>query len=208
LNSSQATCINFFYPLIKEEQLNIVLEILNIKETVDYKKTCFEKEGIEKEGRKTNFDFYIKTDKSKNYFEIKYTEQNFGSAKDDDDHKGKYERVYQPLLLENKAIRDEYKNNMKLFFENYQIMRNLLHINKDSYVIFVYLKDNSDMQQEIEKIYDKILIEEYRRHFIAIDWHELFEKVMTKLNLPDNKKLQSHYSEFQRKYLNYVLVPE
>lgn len=207
LNSSQAMCINFFYPLIKESQLNIVLEILNIKGAVDYKETCFEKEGKETEGRKTNFDFYIRTNTLNLYFEIKYTEPNYSSARDDGEHKRKYERVYRPFLTKNKAIRDEYKE-MELFFKNYQILRNLLHIDGESYVIFVYLKDNPDMQQGIEKIYDKILIEQYLGHFIAIDWHELFEKVMIKLNLSGNEKLQDHYNEFQKKYLNYVRVPE
>lgn len=64
LNSSQALCINLFFPLIVEDRLDIVLEALGIneKEAID---ALFEKESeiekVEKAERKTSFDFFIKS---------------------------------------------------------------------------------------------------------------------------------------------------
>jgi hypothetical protein len=64
LNSSQAMCVNFFYPLIKEKKLDIILEMLKVSGKVNYLKTKFEKESsIESDPyRKTNFDFFIETE--------------------------------------------------------------------------------------------------------------------------------------------------
>lgn len=85
LNSSQAMCINFFYPLIKEKSLESVLNCMKINGEINYTSDdiCFEKESeLDKyEGRSTNFDFYIKLKSGVQlYFEIKYTENGFGKA--------------------------------------------------------------------------------------------------------------------------------
>ena len=72
LNSSQAMCINFFYPLIKEEKLHIILELLKIKDkSVDYNSVCFEKESdIDQCGNHipTSFDFFFKTKSDKKFY--------------------------------------------------------------------------------------------------------------------------------------------
>ncbi|GAI49533.1 unnamed protein product, partial [marine sediment metagenome] len=62
LNSSQALCINLFFPLIVEEKLDVILELLEIpKNTIT--NACFEKESdieiVAGTDRKTNFDFYL-----------------------------------------------------------------------------------------------------------------------------------------------------
>lgn len=75
LNSSQAVCLNFFYPFIEENQLPLLLDILHIKNE-DIELSEFEKVISRAEG--TNFDFYIKLKSGKQiFFEIKYTEDGF-----------------------------------------------------------------------------------------------------------------------------------
>jgi hypothetical protein len=91
LKSSQAMCINFFYPLINEKLLEIILSILEIEGELIYlpEFVGFEKESqIEKShNRKTNFDFYIKlASQTELFFEIKYTEKGFGTATKNDEH--------------------------------------------------------------------------------------------------------------------------
>ena len=59
LNSSQALCINFFYPLIAENALRLFLEYLGVDPHADMR-PLFEKESdIERAATRTSFDFYI-----------------------------------------------------------------------------------------------------------------------------------------------------
>jgi len=143
MNSSQAMCINFFFPLFNELQLDLVLEFLGFhSDRVDYKTVAFEKEShIDKKAnyRPTNFDFYFETESGKKfYFEIKYTEQEFGKAPADKDHINKYRSIYSKHL----SLIDPMYQNQKEFLDNYQLMRNIIHVDKDSYVIFIYPRDN------------------------------------------------------------------
>jgi hypothetical protein len=118
LNSSQALCINLFYPLIHEQELNVILELLGLSgkkvRTAEFEKVS----PIEQtSGRKTNFDFYIELeDGTRIFFEVKYTEQEFGKAKNDPRHKVKFEKTYLPLLQNNPFIREEFKT-VNLFLE-------------------------------------------------------------------------------------------
>jgi len=60
LNSSQALCINLFFPLIIENKLSFILELLDIPKQL-ITEVYFEKESSLEigAGRKTNFDFYL-----------------------------------------------------------------------------------------------------------------------------------------------------
>jgi len=124
LNSSQAMCINFFYPLIEENLLKSILNIMGIEGEINYNHNdiCFEKVSkIETNvGRKINFDFYMKLDSGiKIYFEIKYTENGFGKIKKDKehkvykDHKKKFYDIYMPLIKNNPAIKESFKTEEK-----------------------------------------------------------------------------------------------
>lgn len=110
LNSSQALCINLFFPLIAESMLAVVTALLGLgKESVT--KACFEKESdlenVNANERRTNFDFYIELESGCSiFFEIKYTENEFGSAKKDEEHQEKYNRLYEPLLETNPYIQE------------------------------------------------------------------------------------------------------
>lgn len=143
LNSSQALCINLFFPLIVDDKLFLILDLLDIPRQ-PIKEARFEKESdVETgSGRKTNFDFYIcLADNTKIYFEIKYTEAEFGKAKNDPEHRFKFTNTYEPLLKNNPYVKCEYSDVNK-FLDSYQIMRNLCHINGNSFVVFVYPKAN------------------------------------------------------------------
>lgn len=148
LSSSQAMCMNFFYPLYEEQKLDLVLKFLSKqcknkddsfnKEKVDYSTVKFEKTGNEtnydEAATPTQFDFYFETNNGKKfYFEIKYTEDTFGSAPTDKKHKDKFKDIYKPMM-EKAGIKGV---NEQTFLKNYQILRNLSHINKSSYVVFV-----------------------------------------------------------------------
>jgi hypothetical protein len=72
LNSSQAMCINFFYPIIEKKNLHLITNYIGFQdEKIDYQSVQFEKEStIDGIGnrRPTNFDFYFKTESGKEFF--------------------------------------------------------------------------------------------------------------------------------------------
>jgi hypothetical protein len=203
LNSSQAMCINFFYPLIKNNLLGHILFKVKINEPIDYCEVKFEKESnIEKTGRKTNFDFYIKTKKSTNiFFEIKYTERSFGIAKNDNAHIRKFSADYFPKLNSVPHINKRY-HSMDLFFKNYQIMRNILNIDENSYVVIIYLKENEKLRMKCEEVKKQIILKPFTSHFLDIDWHDMFKWTYDSIN-KNNKDLVRYYDDFYDKYLAY-----
>ena len=198
LNSSQAMCLNFFYPLWKENELITILKLIKLEdESIESDSICFEKESNieEKPFRPTSFDFYFKTESGKNiYFEIKYTEQKFGTAKPDEEHKLKFEDVYKKHL---KALEKEYHNPNK-FFDNYQLLRNLIHLSEDgnSRVIFIYPKGNKKIQEQAKNA-KSMVIDSLKDYVISLTWEELLESVETETK---NKKIKEQLKEFRKKY--------
>jgi len=206
LNSSQAMCMNFFYPLFIIRQLeSVIFPFLPDQvngEIIDYDSVCFEKPGSEAEWlgenktemidcRPTSFDFYFRTTSgTKFFFEVKYTESKFSGTKSDEEHIKKYNFVYKNHLSH---IKDEYCTQ-KVFFRNYQIMRNLAHIDKDSLVIFIYPSQNKGIVNGI-KIAENAL-KNYTDHFIPIEWKNLVAMVESRLE-------EKFIEEFKEKYLNF-----
>jgi len=204
LNSSQAMCINFFYPLINKNLLELILNIMGIESEIKYNsdEICFEKESeLETNtGRRTNFDFYINLkSRIKIYFEIKYTEIGFGKAKHDHEHINKFNNLYMPLLNNNPAIKKIYKSE-DIFLNNYQIMRNLIHIDKDSYVIFIYPKENLSIRKTALSAREEIIENGWKNHLILFTWEDLIQQLKYSLN---SKDLIDYYEEFSYKYLEY-----
>lgn len=198
LNSSQAMCINFFYPLYYEKNLNIVMDFLGFSnEHVDYDTVLFEKEseidGIHNR-RPTNFDFYFETTSGKKFFfEIKYTEAEFGQAKNDKEHIEKYNNIYK---LRFKPINDKFREK-DLFFQNYQIIRNLIHVDNNSYVVFLYPVKNLKIHEGANKAKDDILKKKFKNNLFIINWYSLHKHVFENNK---NPKIEKQLTEFEDKY--------
>tara|TARA_R110001583_G_C5530341_1_gene398460 strand:+ start:66 stop:875 length:810 start_codon:yes stop_codon:yes gene_type:complete len=196
LNSSQAMCLNFFFPLFKENKLELVTEFLGFKnEKVNYESVRFEKDGLEFElgSRKpTSFDFFFNTVSNKKfYFEIKYTEDKFGNGSLNIDNFNKY---YSKSL---KTIKTNFKNAVS-FYENYQILRNIIHIDDNSFVIFVYPKENENIRKGTEKVKKEFLNPKYHNNFYNVHWVNLYNSIIRK---NDNGTLKKYFNEFEKKYL-------
>jgi hypothetical protein len=205
LNSSQAMCLNMFYPLIEEKKLDLLFDVLKIeKVSVDYDSVCFEKEsdiekapiieqGIDK--RPTCFDFYFKTIDGKEFhFEIKYTEERFAKAEHDNSHEAKYEAIYKNHCS---AINSEYCN-CNSFLDNYQIMRNLIHVSNKSYVVFIYPENNKKIKQQAEDSKSFLVKSEFQQHVINLTWEDLLG-YLDSINL-DSEKLTTQMNDFKQKY--------
>lgn len=203
LNSSQALCINLFFPLIQENKLSLILNLLRIpKQPIT--EACFEKESDLEigAGRKTNFDFYLcLSNQTKIFFEIKYTESEFGKANNDNEHRAKYANTYQPLLTNKDFIKPEFCNVDK-FLDSYQIMRNLCHITETSFVVFVYPKANEKINLQAQSACDDMLTEKGKNRFKILTLEAAADDILGQLKEP---MLQEHYNEFKGKYLNYIM---
>ncbi|MFY0628442.1 MAG: hypothetical protein JXR07_19250 [Reichenbachiella sp.] len=196
LNSSQAMCINFFYPLIIEEKLDLIAEYLGFtNESIDYDSAEFEKDSeIDSQGgrRPTNFDFYFRTNSGKHFFfEIKYTENKFGPCSDDDEHRDKYAKVYVPNLG---PIEANYRE-VKAFFKNYQIIRNLIHVGKDKYVVFLYPVKNKKIKEGAAKANNEILKKAYHSNFFDRHWKDIYQFVDDRITGRDLKKQLNSFKE-------------
>jgi len=199
LNSSQAMCFNFFFPLYYERKLELVTNFLGIaNEKVNYETVCFEKDGKDgdhKKRRPTSFDFYFKTESEKEFFfEIKYTENEFGKAKDDNEHKEKFEEIYSKYLL---PLDEKFRSRDK-FFENYQICRNLIHIDENSYVVFVYPANNNKISLGAERAKSEILSTKFSDNFFSTTWEKLYYNVKDSIT---DEKLKIQLTEFRKKYI-------
>lgn len=198
LNSSQAMCLNFFYPLIKEEKLQLILDFLNIHDTVDYNSVYFEKESLierQKGYRPTSFDFYFKTLTNKEiHFEIKYTEQDFGRAINDVDHLRKYDLVYQNQCS---VINSEY-SNCKDFLNYYQLLRNVIHVSDNSYVVFLFPENNKKVKQQAEFAKTILVKPDFQQQVINRTWESLLDFIDT-INL-NSQRLTKNMDDFKKKY--------
>jgi hypothetical protein len=195
LNSSQAMCFNFFFPLYQERSLELVTDFLGLKdEKVNYESVCFEKDGLEAQyGRvPTSFDFYFETTSSKKiHFEIKYTEAEFKKA---EINQSKFESVYSKHL---KHINTDFHNPQQ-FFNNYQILRNLIHIGDNSYVVFIYPADNDKISNEATKVKTDFLTGNFHNHFHAETWETILKSISLSTT---NSNLTTQFADFKNKYL-------
>ena len=201
LNSSQALCFNLFFPLVKDGRLNLLTKFLEI-ETCKPLKAVFEKESeLEDVGagvRKTNFDFYLESATDKIFFEVKYTEDGFGGTKKDSEHRKKFRTVYKQLAADASCFLTKQCQEENVFLENYQLLRNLVHISPKSYVVFVYSTQNEKIAQQATMAKRNFLTEEGKKKIRLVEIEKLIEYL--KGYHPDKKP----WDDFTKKYLNIV----
>lgn len=201
LNSSQAMCFNFFFPFIFEDKIAYLTNLLQIDGTkID--ECTFEKVINDKEN--TNFDFYMEfPSKRKALFEIKYTENGFGSTIDDSRHKNKYEQIYKEMIKDK--LNQEYIDNREEFFNNYQILRNISYLNKNNndFVIFIYPRENLKLKSQLDEVLGKMINKSYLNNIKVFTWEDLIYKVEQELRTsnPIPYRLLSNLELFKEKYL-------
>ncbi len=205
LNSSQAMSINLFYPLMSAKNMDVLIRFLQIP-AIDGPEGCFELESkLERAGRKTNFDFHLSGSGVKEvFFEVKYTEREFGKAKNDEDHLRKFQETYLPLLGECDFL-DTRCREEKVFLEHYQILRNLVHLNPNSWVVFLFPSANTIIKQEAQDACRQFLTEAGRAR-VRIAY---LEDQISYLEANCSATLAKYYGEFRVKYLpTWMSSPE
>ena len=131
---------------------------------------------MKKKGDKaTEFDFHIIGSDVEVFFEIKYTENSFGDAEKNDNHKEKYELVYKPLL--EKAPCLNHTPEFKEFAKFYQLYRNAIRItDKNKHLILLYPKNNTTVNKEATTFLENKIREEYRGNIHILHWEDIVKE--------------------------------
>ncbi len=212
LHSSQMMCYNFFRPYISEErtptkELFTILQTVGIPVSFSYNAKCFfeyEQEEKEWQGERTNnskgtnFDFYLRSGDVEIFFEIKYTEDGFGTfSKNENEilrHQKKFDSFYSEKLSKCPALKKKVEYGEE-FRTNYQLLRNTIRAtDKNKYVVFVYDANNPHTYKQLNLFLSEYIADEYKNNVIALEWQKLV--------------IASHPDqifEFWNKYLNYKL---
>lgn len=201
LNSSQALCFNLFFPLLAEGELALLAHSLRLTIHPPFEAT-FEKESeLEVAQRRTSFDFHIRSPEGREVFvEVKYTEEGFASARDDEEHRAKFLNTYIPLLQQNDYLTNECKDQA-FFLRNYQILRNLVHITPESEVRFLIPRANIKVALQAEYAREQFLTESGRNKFRIIYLEDLVTELIDACR---GRPLNGYYESFREKYLEYL----
>lgn len=123
---------------------------------------CWDEEN-EPEG--TSFDFHIKDEIKEYFFEIKFTEDGLGRAKENKRHEKKIKELYLPKCecLTNKPTIEDFR-------KFYQLFRNLLRADKkNKTVIFITDEKNPATNKNLD------MFKKYSKHLNVkhITWQEI-----------------------------------
>ena len=162
-----------------------VLKAMGVNEAL-FQGAKAEFEKVFNDGEKTNFDFYLESTNQKNhlYIEVKYTEQGFGTCKNDDSHKNNFEKVYlkgisNSICLNDNAKKMKGKKDFPIMRKNYQLFRNILRVNSNNdYVVFLYPKANSIAESQFNKFKEKYISKQMSSHVLKAHW-ENFKQLMS-----------------------------
>ena len=182
LNSSQALCFNLFYPIIKENKFDLFFD--RKEDIIEWK---FEFVPDKKE--RTNFDVYIRTDKDRYFFEIKYTENEFHKKEINDETIKRYNEIY-------KEIMNEFNNvTAEIFLNDYQIFRNLSYINI-GIINFVIPKARMDLNNQINNVLENYCNINLRKRINIMYIENIVEKALS------FQKINEYYKLFYNKYVS------
>jgi hypothetical protein len=205
LNSSQIMCYNFFRPFIDEDQhptrdLFSILNTCGVAVPYSDKASCDFEYEQENEGWKdgTNFDFYLTSLGYEVFFEIKYTEPEFGAfkqtPKEIERHRMKYDKIYHEIIDNCPALKKKIAFDDE-FCCNYQLIRNTIRVtDKTKFVVFIYDANNSNTYNQLHYFLNEYIANDYKQNVIPLEW----QKLILACN-PDS------VYDFWKKYLSYKI---
>lgn len=200
LNSSQAACINLFWPLLNCANSGLLVESLGLDPG---KVTHWEFEKVIDWKERTHFDLYLELDSgAKAYIEFKYTEEEFGRAKDDVRHRQKLTEIYGPALRH--FVNPDYLRKEK-FFANYQLLRNFVYIDPErgDKVVFLVPRANEKIAGKLHKIIESAILDSSVRSLVMIRYLEdVVSNVYESAHQSDDDfYLRTHLHLYRIKYL-------
>lgn len=167
------------------------------------------REQVKSNQRRTSFDFHLAGHQEPEvFFEVKYTEDGFGKAEDDDEHRQKVEDVYRPLVrdssyLTNKAKRPD-QPFVDFFLTHYQLMRNLVHVDTNAHLVLLFPSWNEKVRRQAEHAREELLTPKGRDRLHIVFLEDMVDHLMKQSR--EDHELTKHYAEFRRKYLPELSV--
>lgn len=179
LTSSQIVCYNYFRPLLDNAShpTTEFIEMLKSKgiEISSSAEGEFEYNAPEygRDGRleHTEFDFHLidNTNGTEVFFEIKYTEDEFGKWRKHATDKN-YENFYHDMFTHCYAI-DKNIPSLQEFSAQFQLYRNALRVRRaNQYSIFVYPEKNIKVHSEFQ-VFKSVIT--HPENVFAWTWEEL-----------------------------------
>lgn len=201
LNSSQALCINLFYPLLAEGHEALLARALATDQPPPFQAVFEAESALEVAQRRTSFDFQLRSASGHEvYVEVKYTEDGFGGAKADEEHRRKFQQTYAPLLQGSPFLTDVCKDE-SFFLQHYQILRNLVHITASSEVRFVIPRANRKVAQQAAHAREQLLTPQGQARFQVVYLEDLVPDLIAACQ---GSPLGAHYQAFAHKYLAFL----
>ena len=182
LNSSQILCYNFFRPLIDKNGGAIQELVDRLSEQgipIEKGAKCtFEYEDDLGDG--TQFDFHIASGETEVFFEVKYTEKEFGPIKRESSARTQYKERYavqfgkQNCLVEKPQDEDDFIKKAK---NDYQLYRNAIRItDKNKHLVLLYPKENENVEKEAQLFYDQKINDDYKENVHLVHWENIVDK--------------------------------
>ncbi len=198
LNSSQALCINLFYPLIAENRLGALLKGIDIETGEGWIAAFEEPSSVETARHPTNFDLHLHhADVGDIYFELKYTELEYGKAPVDAEHQKKFRSVWLPMIQASTCLTPRCQEET-VFLENYQLLRLFSHLSETTHVVLVLPAANRDIAIAARKACDMLLTEEGRSRVSIVYLEDLVGDLARECA---GSPLSDYYDQFKSKYL-------
>jgi len=151
LNSSQAACLNLFWPLLNHPERDLILESLGIgpDKVVNW---AFEK-AIGQIGQ-TRCDLYLELESgARTHIEVNYTGHGFGRSISDERHRERLKNIFASALC--KFVVSEYLESEKLFFY-YQLLRILSDFvpERNDSVVFLFPRGHERVADKARNVLD------------------------------------------------------
>lgn len=206
LNSSQTMCYNFFRLMLKEH-FRLLNQFLNKFIGGDIKIEDAQFEYVDDEFGDTNFDFYCRDSRKREYFfEIKYTENGFAKKckpKKENNNDAYihqvYENKYKPLVEKEGSLLNKDVFEELFMKRHYQAFRNICvaNANEERYVIFITMNGNERTRKDLDAALN--FLSERDTYVKDLSWEENVRQFIEKATLDDEEK--KYYEKFFAKYL-------
>ena len=181
LNSSQAFALNLFFPLLGsvEPEPELLLDALGF---ADAALVAWEFEAVPDYDEGTNFDLLLTLSNGNRIFiEVKLTEREFGTARNDKTHRVKRDTVYRPRL-EGKVVPQALED--EVFFRQYQLMRNISYAGTAGAVVLLFPKANTSISQQAENFLQCYLQPKVKHSVRIVHAEELIVALLGSPRLP------------------------
>ena len=203
VNSSQIFCINMFGPLMILDDGYDSLKKLLVEMGVNFRgqitRAQFEYSPCDKVDR-TQFDFYAETNKGeKAFFEIKYTERDFGKpSKGSEKKRNNYAAMCSESMYLKRMAKMEKDEICHKFYSHFQVWRIVGRVkNKENdYAVFIFPFENTALYGHFPK--DEV---DKMPNVLMKNSKEIDE--LAKSAFGTSSPLAKYYSELKEVYFNF-----